>query len=124
VAIVMDGNGRWATARGLPRTAGHQAGCDAVERLVQFAGDRLRLEHLTLYAFSAENWKRPETEVNYLMDLLHQFIEEQIDRFIGAGVRLSVFGDVAGLPEKVRDTVEQAIERTPGNLRSTRSTNG
>ena len=72
IALIMDGNGRWATARGLPRTAGHQAGARAAERLIRFAGDRLGIRYMTLYAFSTENWNRPESEVEYLMDLLQR----------------------------------------------------
>jgi len=112
VAIVMDGNGRWAAERGLPRAAGHQEGSRAAERLIRFAGERLGLEALTLYAFSCENWNRPQSEIDFLMDLLEQFIEEQLEAFVQAGVHLSVFGDLAGLPDRVRTTVENAMRRT------------
>ena len=112
VALIMDGNGRWATARGLPRTAGHQAGARAAERLIRFVGDRLGLRHMTLYAFSTENWTRPEAEVDYLMDLLEQFVDEKLEEFVTSGVRLHVAGDVDGLPASVRKTVRRAIEKT------------
>ena len=112
VAVIMDGNGRWATARGLPRTAGHQAGAQAAEDLVRFSVEKLGLEYLTLYAFSAENWSRPETEVSYLMDLLKDFIEAKLEEFVDGGIRLRTIGDIAGLPNPVRDAVCRAVDRT------------
>jgi undecaprenyl diphosphate synthase len=108
----MDGNGRWATARGLPRTAGHQAGARVAERLIRFVAERLRLRHMTLYAFSTENWSRPDDEVEYLMGLLQQFVDEKLREFVDSGVRLRVAGEVPGLPRRVRETVERAIEET------------
>jgi len=112
VALIMDGNGRWARARGLPRTAGHQAGAQAAERLIRFVGERLGLRYITLYAFSTENWNRPADEVDYLMDLLQQFIEDKLDEFVERGVRLLVTGDVDGLPARVAATVRDAVRRT------------
>ena len=82
IALIMDGNGRWARARGLPRVAGHRAGAAAAERLVRFAGERLGLRYLTLFAFSTENWNRPKEEVDYLMDLLREFIDEKLKEFV------------------------------------------
>jgi len=117
VAVIMDGNGRWATARGLPRTAGHQAGGRAAERLIRFAGRRLGLEYLTLFAFSTENWKRPEAEVEFLMDLLDQFITEKLAEFVREGVQLRVLGDVSRLPASLQDRVRQAIAQTAQNDR-------
>ena len=112
VALIMDGNGRWAVARGLPRTAGHRAGADAAERIVRFAGDRIGLRHLTLFAFSSENWTRPRTEVDFLMDLLQQFIEDQGAEFVEAGIRLHVAGDVDALPQPLRETVRRVVRET------------
>ena len=117
VALVMDGNGRWAAARGLPRTAGHQAGARAAERMIRFAGRRLDLPYLTLFAFSAENWKRPAAEVEFLMDLLDQFIEEKLAEFVREGVRLTVLGDPGGLPDRLRERVRRAVEATERNDR-------
>jgi len=117
VALIMDGNGRWAKARGLPRTAGHQAGAQAAERLIRFAGRRLGLEVLTLFAFSTENWDRSAKEIDFLMDLLDQFIAEKLKEFVEEGVRLVVSGDLKGLPERLRKTVDYAIDQTAGNDR-------
>lgn len=115
VALIMDGNGRWATSRNLPRTAGHQAGAQAAERLIRFAGRRLGLSHLTLYAFSTENWTRPESEVRFLMSLLEQFIRDKLAEFIREGVRVVVSGEIAALPSPLRETVEHAISSTAIN---------
>ena len=117
VAIIMDGNGRWAEQRGLVRTAGHQAGAQAAERLIRFVGRQLGLKYLTLFAFSVENWNRPAAEVDFLMDLLEQFIAEKLQEFIGEGVRLCVSGDVKGLPVRVRETIARAIGETAKNDR-------
>ena len=114
VAVIMDGNGRWAAARDLPRSAGHRAGAEAVERLVRFVGRRLHIEYLTLFAFSTENWTRPPEEVRDLMGLLRHFIDEKIEEFVDAGIRLRVIGDVDGLPGELSETVRQAIRRTEG----------
>jgi len=114
IALIMDGNGRWARARGLPRVAGHRAGAAAAERLVRFAGERLGLRYLTLFAFSTENWNRPKEEVDYLMDLLREFIDEKLKEFVDAGVRLRVAGEIESLPESLRSTVIRAIRETEG----------
>ena len=112
VALIMDGNGRWAAARGLPRAAGHRAGAEAAERLVRFVGRRLGIEYLTLFAFSTENWSRPPAEIEDLMELLRHFIDEKISEFVDAGIRLRVIGKIAGLPPTLAQTVEDAIRRT------------
>ncbi|MFC2077738.1 polyprenyl diphosphate synthase [Candidatus Bipolaricaulota bacterium] len=112
VALIMDGNGRWAQARDLPRTAGHRAGAVAAERLIRFAVERIGLKHLTLFAFSSENWTRPRDEVDFLMDLLREFIEEKKSEFIEAGVRLRVAGNVDALPESLRETVLRVVRET------------
>ena len=114
VAIVMDGNGRWAKARGLPRTAGHRAGAEVAEWIIRFAAERLNLGHLTLFAFSAENWSRPRDEVAFLMDLLEEFIREKRDEFVDAGIRLHVAGDVDALPEPLGDVVRRVVDETAG----------
>src|SRR5437868_6746518 len=91
VAIIMDGNGRWATARGLPRIAGHRAGADAVRRVVETAPS-LGISVLTLYAFSADNWRRPPREISALLRLLRRYLNEETARCIDNGVRLEVIG--------------------------------
>ncbi len=112
VALIMDGNGRWANARDLPRAAGHRAGADAAERLVRFAGERIGLTRITLFAFSSENWTRPRAEVEFLMDLLQEFIAEKEREFVEAGIRLRVAGDLRELPDTLRETVERVVRET------------
>jgi undecaprenyl diphosphate synthase len=118
VAIIMDGNGRWAKKRLLPRIAGHRAGVEAVRTIVRAAGD-LGIEAMTLYAFSSENWKRPEEEVNDLMGLMKRFIISDLDEFAANDVRLKVIGDWRGLAPDVVALIENALERTAGNKRTT-----
>lgn len=117
VAIIMDGNGRWAKKRGLPRTAGHQAGTQTAERLIRFAGRDLKLPYLTLFAFSTENWARPTEEVDFIMDLLDKFITEKLAEFEREGVHVNVLGDMTPLPDKLRQRVDQAVRETAGNSR-------
>jgi len=112
IAFIMDGNGRWAAARGLPRAAGHRAGAEAAERLVRFVGHRLKIEYLTLFAFSTENWSRPAAEVDDLMQLLDRFLREKIEEFAEAGISLRVIGEIDGLPTRLAQTVRDAICRT------------
>lgn len=118
VAIIMDGNGRWAKKRHLPRIAGHRAGVEAVRMIVRAAGD-LGIEALTLYAFSSENWKRPEDEVSDLMGLLKRFIVSDIDEFAANDVRLKIIGDWRALAPDVVALIEDAIARTAHNRRTT-----
>src|SRR4029453_9731642 len=100
VAIIMDGNGRWATRRGLPRVAGHHQGVKAVRETVRQAGE-LGIEFLTLYAFSSENWQRPETEVSFLMTLLERTIDGELPDLMAKNVRFRVIGRSAGIPPAV-----------------------
>ena len=118
VAIIMDGNGRWAKKRMLPRVAGHRAGVEAVRKIVRAAGD-LGLECLTLYAFSSENWRRPEEEVSDLMGLMRRFIASDLEEFAKAGVRLKVIGDLSRFAPEIRGDIEGAIARTATNSRTT-----
>ncbi|ALC13061.1 polyprenyl diphosphate synthase [Sphingopyxis sp. 113P3] len=118
VAIIMDGNGRWAKKRHLPRVAGHRAGVEAVRKIVRAAGD-LGLEALTLYAFSSENWKRPEEEVSDLMGLMKRFILSDLDEFAANDVRLKVIGNWRALAPDVVRLIEEALARTAGNKRTT-----
>ena len=113
VAIIMDGNGRWAQARGLPRVAGHREGAAAV-RSVTRAARRLGLEALTLYAFSMQNWSRPADEVEALMLLLVEFLEKEQQELLGNAIRLNAIGDLARLPASVRDRLEAVRRATAG----------
>jgi len=118
VAIIMDGNGRWAKKRLLPRVAGHKAGVEAVRTIVRAAGD-LGIEAMTLYAFSSENWKRPEKEVSDLMGLMKRFILSDLDEFAANDVKLKVIGNWRALAPDVVKLIENALERTAGNKRTT-----
>lgn len=114
VAIIMDGNGRWAKKRLLPRIAGHRAGVEAVRRVARAARE-LGLECLTLYAFSSENWKRPASEVADLMGLLRHFIQADLDEFHANGVRLRVIGNYRALDPSLVSLIDGAIIRTAAN---------
>ena len=118
VAIIMDGNGRWAKARHLPRAVGHQRGVEAVRTLVGAARER-GLEAMTLYAFSTENWNRPQDEVAALMGLLRHYIAADIEEFAQNGVRLQIIGDYGKLPGDVVKMLEDALARTAGNTGTT-----
>lgn len=116
VALIMDGNGRWAKARGLPRTLGHREGVQALKRTVQAAPD-LGLECLTVFGFSTENWRRPAAEVSELMGLVRSYVESDLDRLVREGVRLVIPGRREGLSEDIREIVERAEARTAHNDR-------
>jgi undecaprenyl diphosphate synthase len=118
VAIIMDGNGRWAKARRLPRVAGHRKGVQAARDVVRAAGD-LGLEVLTLYAFSSENWRRPAEEISDLMGLLRRFIIDDIDELAEAGVRLRVIGDYQAFQPDVVRLIDDAVARTAANSKTT-----
>lgn len=114
VGIIMDGNGRWATKRGLPRTAGHYEGVKAAKRVTAEAS-RLSIPYLTYYVFSTENWKRPEPEIAYLMDLLTTRLYGEIDFYRTLGARVLIRGDISKLSEKAKDSV-LATEKATQNL--------
>ena len=114
VAIIMDGNGRWAKKRHLPRVVGHQRGVEAVRTIVRAAA-RLGLEALTLYAFSTENWRRPEDEVSALMGLLKRYILADLEEFVTNNVRLRIIGDYTVLAPDLVALIEDALARTAGN---------
>lgn len=118
VAIIMDGNGRWAKARGLPRSAGHRAGAEAARKAVRAAGEA-GVECLTLYAFSSENWRRPATEISDLTGLLKFYVKRELEGFHKEGVRLKIIGDHKAFDSDVAKLVDQAVERTAGNRRMT-----
>ncbi|MDP9809249.1 undecaprenyl diphosphate synthase [Rhizobium tibeticum] len=114
VAIIMDGNGRWAKQRGLPRTMGHRKGVDAVRETVRAAGDA-GIKYLTLFAFSSENWRRPETEVSDLLGLLKAFIRRDLAELHRQNVRVKVIGDRLSLKSDILDLLVDAEERTKSN---------
>src|SRR5690606_31721843 len=116
VAIIMDGNGRWATARHLPRTAGHAKGVQAVRRVVEFCG-RQGVQYLTLFAFSSENWRRPVDEVSLLMRLFVQALEREVDKLVEQGVRLHVIGDLSAFEPRLQELIFAAQQRTAHNDR-------
>ena len=116
VAIIMDGNGRWARARGKPRTFGHRAGVEAVRRTVEAAAD-IGIEFLTLYGFSTENWKRPEGEVSDLMGLLRMFIKRELSALVKNGVCVRVIGDRSRFADDIQELLLDAEKRTVSNTR-------
>ena len=118
VAIIMDGNGRWAKARGLPRAAGHRQGAEAARKVLRAAGEA-GVECLTLYAFSSENWRRPETEISDLMGLLRLYIGRELESLHREGVRLRILGDHGAFEPGTARMVDEAVARTAGNSRMT-----
>ncbi len=114
IAIIMDGNGRWAKRRRLPRIAGHRAGIKAVRQAVETCA-RLGVPYLTLYAFSIENWKRPHTEIKLLMGLLREYLKKEIEELNRQNIRLLVIGRIQDLPQPVITDLENALDQTRKN---------
>lgn len=114
IAIIMDGNGRWANARGLPRVEGHRAGSESVREAVETCCE-LGIECLTLYAFSSENWKRPKTEITALMKLLERFLRDKLPEMLKQNIRFQTIGRTHMLPETCRKQIQNAIEHTKDN---------
>jgi undecaprenyl diphosphate synthase len=114
IAIIMDGNGRWAKERGLPRSEGHRAGADTVRTCVEVCSE-LGVDFLTLYAFSSENWKRPKAEVAALMKLLERFLKERTEEMLEKNVRLQAIGRLHDLPEKCQKQLHSSIKQTAVN---------
>lgn len=114
LAIIMDGNGRWATQRFLPRSAGHARGVQAVRRIVEICG-KLGVGYLTLFAFSSENWRRPKEEVSLLMRLFIQTLEKEVDKLEAQGVRLHVVGDTSAFEPRLQRLIESVEQRTAHN---------
>lgn len=114
VAVIMDGNGRWAKRRGLPRIAGHKAGMDALKGVVSCAWE-MGIEVLTFFAFSTENWKRPHWEVEFLMRLPEEFLSRELPSLMEKNVIIKTIGDLSAMPERTLNAVDQAIEKTSGN---------
>jgi undecaprenyl diphosphate synthase len=118
VAIIMDGNGRWAKARGLPRLAGHRAGTENLRQIIR-ASAKFGIEYLTLYAFSTENWSRPRAEITGLLHILADVIDRELEELNQEGARLVHIGHLDGLPNNLQDKVRHAIELTKENKRIT-----
>jgi len=114
VAVIMDGNGRWATQRGFPRVAGHREGVKAVRRIVK-AADAIGVRFVTLYAFSTENWNRPENEVSMLMALLERTVQAELPELMAQNVRLRVIGRPNGVPLQLRRGMDYVVNETAGN---------
>ena len=114
IAIIMDGNGRWARERGLPRTEGHRRGADSVQVIVEACGDA-GVEFLTLYAFSTENWKRPKNEVDSLMKMLERFLKNKTPDMMKKNVRLQAIGRLHDLPQSCQDELHKSIQKTAQN---------
>ena len=114
IAIIMDGNGRWANRRALPRIAGHRAGVENVRVIVERCAE-LGIKVLTLFAFSSENWRRPPTEVRLLLELFSVALEQEVERLDNNGVRLQVIGDRAGFPRKLQRKIDRAEKLTEAN---------
>ena len=114
IAIIMDGNGRWAQKKGLPRVMGHKAGMEALKKTVKSCSD-LGIKILTVYAFSTENWNRPQDEVNYLMDLLVEYMRKEVNALHKNKVKIKLLGEADILPGQTRTEIEEAIELTKNN---------
>ncbi|MBQ8974382.1 MAG: isoprenyl transferase [Oscillospiraceae bacterium] len=113
IAIIMDGNGRWAKKRGLPRTAGHKVGAEVFRKIATYCQE-IGIEYLTVYAFSTENWKRPAEEVSVIMGLLEKYLYESIEEMVQKGVRLKILGDTSVLPENIRSLIARTDEISRG----------
>lgn len=111
IAIIMDGNGRWATRRGLPRNMGHKAGCENLKRIVQHIYD-LGIKYATFYTFSTENWKRPKEEIDGIFSIVRDYLDEDGDSFLERGARVVVSGDYTKLPSDLVDSISRIVEKT------------
>ncbi len=114
VAVIMDGNGRWAKSKGLPRSAGHRAGVERVRTVIRMSSD-IGIKYLTLYAFSTENWKRPKDEVGTLMKLLLEYLRQELAELHEKNVRIRTLGDISQLPAEVAGEIERAKQTTKNN---------
>ena len=114
IAIIMDGNGRWATKRNRPRVFGHNEGMKRVVDVVENSLN-IGIKYLSLYAFSTENWKRPQKEIDFLMQILIKYIDDQLNKLVTQGVKINILGDISVLPEKVIQKIEYALDSTKDN---------
>ncbi len=115
LAIIMDGNGRWAQERGYNRTKGHEVGAEVVRDITQYCAKEPDIKSLTLYAFSTENWKRPKMEVNYLMKLLERYITKERDTYMAHGIKFETIGDISIFSSKLQKTLKETRELTKHN---------
>lgn len=112
IAIIMDGNGRWAEQKGQKRVKGHEAGAKVVRTITEFCAADMDIERLTLYAFSTENWKRPRLEVEYLMKLLQKYLESELDTYIKNNIRFEPIGDIRAFSPSLQKTIKEVEEKT------------
>ena len=112
IAIIMDGNGRWATAKNKKRVDGHKVGSEVVRKITTALSKNSLVSDLTLYAFSTENWKRPKMEVDFLMNLLDKYLKQELDTYIKNGVKLEVIGDISKFSKKLQDRINYTKEKT------------
>ena len=112
IAIIMDGNGRWAEKQGLKRVKGHEAGSDVVRTITEYCADDSEIERLTLYAFSTENWKRPRLEVEFLMKLLDKYLIKELDTYVKNNIRFEPIGDLRAFSKKLQKTIHTVKEKT------------
>jgi undecaprenyl diphosphate synthase len=111
IAIIMDGNGRWATQKGLKRTAGHEEGAKVVREITQYSA-KLGIKYLTLYAFSTENWKRPKIEVNFLLKLLHRYLHSELQVYLDNNIRFKFIGDISPFPKNLQELLVSMEQQT------------
>lgn len=114
IAIIMDGNGRWASSRGKNRTAGHEKGAEAVRSITTFCAAHTEIERLTLYAFSTENWKRPKLEVEFLMKLLEKYLKNELPTYLKGNIRFEPIGDLSLFSDSLRQMIERVRQETAG----------
>ena len=119
LAIIMDGNGRWAQKRGLQRIEGHKKGAETVKEITTYCSNNPEINILTLYAFSTENWKRPKTEVNFLMKLLNTWLKKELSTYIKNDVKFETIGDLSKFSEKLKKRIEHTKEMTKNNKKLT-----
>jgi len=119
LAIIMDGNGRWAKKRGLKRIDGHKKGAETVRKITQYCAKNEEISILTLYAFSTENWKRPKMEVEFLMKLLDSYLEKELDTYIKNGIKFETIGDISKFTDKLKKRIEITKEKTKNNKKLT-----
>ncbi len=119
IAIIMDGNGRWATKRGMQRIRGHERGAEVVREITTYCANHPEVEVLTLYAFSTENWKRPKMEVDFLMKLLDRWLAKELETYQKQNVRFEVIGDISKFSPKLQDRIQKTKELTKDNTRLT-----
>ncbi len=115
IAIIMDGNGRWAQLQGLTRVKGHEAGAEVVREVTKFCANHEEVERLTLYAFSTENWKRPKLEVEFLMKLLDRYLQKELETYMEHNIRFEPIGDLSGFSRPLLTTIETVKEKTKHN---------